>query len=113
MINASFLTSSFLLIGANTFKIMIVNKKSEIHRPTTPPQPSSSRWVNFAEIFFGGVAKATLAVVAVVAVILAISSGSALTDLPTTRKDFGIFLLILLAFVICAVLAAHFHWRLI
>jgi hypothetical protein len=112
MINTNSLTSYFQLIDANIFKIMTFNKKSEIHRPTVP-QPRNSRWVNFAEIFFGGVAKATLAVAAVIAIILAIASGSAPTDLPTTRKEFGIFLLILLAFVICAVLAAHFHWRVI
>lgn len=68
-------------------------------------QPHPSRWVRFAEIFFSGVAKATMAVVAIVGIILVLLSGD-LSGIgaPTSRKDFYIFLLIILAVVLCAIL---------
>lgn len=58
-------------------------------------RPSKS--ARFVEVFFGGLAKGMLVVVAVAAVILAVLSGDdGLTDLPTTRKEWGYFLLIVL-----------------
>ncbi|MQQ99815.1 hypothetical protein [Glaciimonas soli] len=69
-----------------------------------------SRWTRFAEIFFGGVAKATMVVVAVAVVILALLSGD-LSGIgaPTSRKDFYIFLLIVLLMLLVAGLVAYFH----
>ncbi len=56
-----------------------------------------------AEIFFGGLAKGTMVVVGVVAVVLGVLGGG-LTDLPTTRKEWGYFLAIVLIAVVGLIL---------
>ncbi|WP_175665783.1 hypothetical protein ACN9MG_32410 [Burkholderia ambifaria] len=61
--------------------------------PCSTPNPSK-----FAEVIFGGLAKGTLVVAAIIVAILAVLSGDAsgLTDLPTTRKQWLYFLLVVL-----------------
>jgi hypothetical protein len=49
------------------------------------------------EIIFGGLAKGTMVLVGVAVIVLAVlSGGDGLTDLPTTRKELGYFLLFVL-----------------
>lgn len=52
----------------------------------------NSKWVHLCEIVFGGIAKATMVLVAIVFLLLSFPEG--LTTLPTTRKDLLIFILI-------------------
>lgn len=58
--------------------------------------PNSSR---YAEVLFGGLAKGTMVVVGIVAVVLGITGGG-VTDLPTARKEWGYFLLLILIAII-------------
>ncbi|SOE93175.1 hypothetical protein SAMN05414139_05948 [Burkholderia sp. D7] len=53
----------------------------------------------FAEVLFGGLAKGTMVVVGVAAVVLGVLGGG-LTDLPTTRKEWGYLLLVILVAII-------------
>lgn len=53
----------------------------------------ASKTARFAEAFFGSLAKGTVIVVGIAAIVLAVLGGE-LTDLPTTRKECGYFLLV-------------------
>lgn len=71
----------------------------------------TSRFAKFAEVLFGGLAKGTMALAAIILVVLAVLSGNfdGLTDLPTTRKGWGYVLLVIVV-VFIGVIAFH-KWK--
>jgi hypothetical protein len=70
--------------------------RDEEEREMPNRTPKAAR---FAEVFFGGLAKGTMVVVGIAAVVLGVLGGG-LTDLPTTRKEWGYLLLIILVTII-------------
>lgn len=58
----------------------------------------TSKRVRFAEVLFGGLAKGTMIVAGIAAVVFGVLGGG-LTALPTTRKGWGYFLLAVLVIV--------------
>jgi len=74
-------------------------------------QQSTPTWTRILEIIFGGIAKGTMAVAAVI--FLLFSFPENLMTLPTTRKDLGIFLLLILCGLIGVFICWYFtgHWR--
>ncbi|AOR70778.1 hypothetical protein BBJ41_25015 [Burkholderia stabilis] len=82
---------------------MFSKKNPEFRRPTVGPRRSTWPY-RFLELFFGTLAKATMAVVFLALVALEVLSGGAgATDLPSTRKGWrNLLLVILLMFVVVA-----------
>jgi hypothetical protein len=70
-----------------------------------------SKSARYAEAFFGGIAKGTLVVVGRAALVLGVLGGG-LTELPTTRKEWGYFLLIILIALVGFILFIE-HGRLV
>lgn len=91
---------------------MFSNKNPEFRRPAVGPYRSGSPY-RLAELFFVLIAKATMALAVLIAVILAIlglATGSAdgFNDLPTTRKGWRNLLLVILALAIVVALGVYY-----
>ncbi|AOK19312.1 hypothetical protein WT26_25660 [Burkholderia cepacia] len=84
------------------------DRKPELRRPVAGPY-RQSRWAAVLESLFGFVAKGTMALAALIAVVLAILSGEGLelVSLPTTKKGW-MRLLLVLAAVIALVFAVFY-----
>lgn len=79
-----------------------------------PPQgmpDHASRFAKFAEVLFGGLAKGTMALAAIIVVVLAVLSGNfdGLNNLPATRKGWS-YVLLLIVVVFIGVIAFH-KWK--
>ncbi|KWC32557.1 hypothetical protein WL48_21260 [Burkholderia ubonensis] len=76
------------------------DRKPELWRPVTGPY-RQSRWAAVLESLFGFVAKGTMALAALIAVVLAILSGDGLelVSPPTTKKGWMRLLLVLAAVI--------------
>ncbi|KVD28328.1 hypothetical protein WK10_28515 [Burkholderia ubonensis] len=84
------------------------DRKPELWRPVTGPY-RQSRWAAVLESLFGFVAKGTMVLAALIAVVLAILSGEGLelVSPPTTKKGW-MRLLLVLAAVIALVFAVFY-----
>ncbi|KVQ74896.1 hypothetical protein WK05_08880 [Burkholderia ubonensis] len=76
------------------------DRKPELRRPVAGPY-RQSRWAAVLESLFGFVAKGTMALAALIAVVLAILSGEGLelVSPPTTKKGWMRLLLVLAAVI--------------
>ncbi|KVT35439.1 hypothetical protein WK51_19540 [Burkholderia ubonensis] len=76
------------------------DRKPELRRPVAGPY-RQSRWAAVLESLFGFVAKGTMALAALIAVVLAILSGDGLelVSPPTTKKGWMRLLLVLAAVI--------------
>jgi hypothetical protein len=73
------------------------------------PRNVVSGWRRFCEGIFGGLAKATMILVAIVVFVFSFPEGW--TSIPTTKKEIPIFLLIMTVGLAGAGLLFYFHLR--
>ncbi|MFJ2988174.1 hypothetical protein ACIPF8_09925 [Collimonas sp. NPDC087041] len=87
---------------------MIFDKQPEFHRPVVKPYRRFSL-SRFAEIVWNALIQLAKGVAILVYIALAIFGDGGAANLPSTRKEFGMLLVLLLVVEISIVVVAHYR----
>ena len=87
---------------------MIFDKQPEFRRPEIKPYRRFG-WSRFVDVVCNAIVQVATGAAILIVIILIIFGGGGATNLPSTRKEFGMLLVVLLVFGISIALVAHYR----